>query len=100
MVAFNKIAGERVRFNSNVGMKSPGFDVNDLGFLQRADTRNMSNWLQWRNDKPSKYLRSFRFNLNQWAGWNFDGDLLNSGVNVNAHAVFTNQWSTGMGLNR
>ena len=100
MVGFNKIAGERVRFSSNVSMKTPGFDVNDLGFQQRADTRNMSNWLQWRNDRPSRYLRSFRFNLNQWAGWNFDGDLLNSGVNVNAHAVFTNQWSTGMGLNR
>ena len=53
--------------------------------------------MQWRNERPSKYLRSFRFNLNQWAGWNFDGDLLNSGVNVNAHAVFPNQWSTGMG---
>ena len=100
MVGFNKIAGERVRFSSNVSMKSPGFDVNDIGFQRRADTRNMSNWLQWRNERPSKYLRSFRFNLNQWAGWNFDGDLLNSGVNVNAHATFTNQWSTGMGLNR
>ena len=100
MLGFNKIAGERVRFNSNVSMKSPGFDVNDIGFQRRADTRNMSNWLQWRNERPSKYLRSFRFNLNQWAGWNFDGDLLNSGVNVNAHATFTNQWSTGMGLNR
>jgi hypothetical protein len=99
MVGFSKIAGERVRFNSNVGMKSPGFDVNDVGFQQRADTRNMSNWLQWRNDRPSKRLRSFRFNLNQWAGWNFDGDLLNSGFNVNAHATFPNQWGTGAGLN-
>ena len=34
-----------------------------------APTRaTMSNWMQWRHDKPNKYLRSFRFNLNQWAG--------------------------------
>ncbi len=33
----NKIAGQRVRFSSNVGYKSPGFDINDLGFQQRAD---------------------------------------------------------------
>ena len=46
--------------------------------MQRADQRNVSNWLQWRNDTPNKYLRSFRFNLNQWAGWNYGGDLLNS----------------------
>jgi hypothetical protein len=98
-VSISKIAGERVRFNSNAGFKTPGFDVNDVGFQQRADTRNISNWLQWRNDRPSKHLRTFRFNVNQWAGWNWDGDLLYSGVNVNAHATFPNQWATGGGFN-
>ena len=29
--------GARVRFESNVGFKSPGFDTNDLGFIRRAD---------------------------------------------------------------
>ena len=66
--------------------------------MQRADPRTMSNWMQVRYETPSKYLRSFRYNLNQWAGWNFDGDLLQSGGNVNAHAVFTNNWGTGMGV--
>jgi Domain of unknown function (DUF5916)/Carbohydrate family 9 binding domain-like len=98
-LGFSKIAGEHVRFNTNVSMKTPGFDSNDVGFLRRADTRSMGNWLQWRNEKPSKYLRSFRFNLNQWATWNFDGDRLNLGYNVNAHATFTSNWSTGSGFN-
>src|SRR6266545_2817406 len=99
-ISISKIAGSKVRFNSNVGFKTPGFDINDIGFLRRADTRSIGNWVQWRNDKPSKYLRSFRFNLNQWSTWNFGGDRLDLGGNVNAHWVFTNQWSTGMGLNR
>jgi hypothetical protein len=95
----NKIGGERIRFSSNVSMKSPGFDLNDIGFMRRADQRTMSNWMQVRHEKPSKYLRSFRYNLNQWAGWNFDGDRLNLGFNVNAHATFQNNWSTGVGAN-
>jgi hypothetical protein len=95
---FTKIGGQRVRFTTNVGLKSPGFDVNDVGFQRRADQRTMSNWVQVRYDTPSKYLRSFRYNLNQWAGWNYDGDRLNSGVNVNAHAMFTNNWATGAGV--
>ncbi len=99
MIAFSKIGGESVRFNSNVGFKSPGFDLNDIGYMRRADQRTMSNWLQWRHEKPSKYLRSFRLNFNQWAGWNFGGDLLMSGGNVNAHAMFANNWSTGVGVN-
>jgi len=99
-IALSKIGGSKVRFNSNVGYKSPGFDINDVGFLRRADLKTMGNWLQWRNDNPSKYVRSFRFNLNQWASWNFGGDRLDLGGNVNAHWVFTNNWSTGMGLTR
>ncbi|MEO8077908.1 MAG: DUF5916 domain-containing protein, partial [Acidobacteriota bacterium] len=86
-VSLNKIGGQRVRFTTNVGVKSPGFEINDVGFLRRADQKTMSNWMQVRYETPSKYLRSFRYNLNQWAGWNFDGDRLSSGVNVNAHAM-------------
>jgi hypothetical protein len=97
-VALGKIGGSKIRFNSVVSYKSPGFDINDVGFLRRADTRSMSNWMQWRNDKPSKYLRSFRWNLNQWGTWNFGGDRLDFGGNVNAHWMFANNWATGMGL--
>jgi hypothetical protein len=98
-VGFSKIAGSVVRFNSNVGFKSPGFEINDIGFMRRADLRTMGNWMQWRHDKPSKYLRSFRFNLNQWGAWNFGGDRLDLGGNVNAHWVFANNWATGFGFN-
>ena len=98
-LSLSKIGGERVRFTSVAGIKSPGFDMNDVGFLRRADERTFSNWMQVRYDKPSKYLRSFRYNLNQWAGWNADGDRMSLGGNVNAHAVFLNNWSAGFGIN-
>jgi hypothetical protein len=96
-VSLGKIAGERTRFSSVVSVKSPGFDINDIGFLRRADERTMSNWLQVRDDRPSRFFRSLRGNLNQWAGWNFDGDRISAGFNVNAHAVFTSNWRTGAG---
>jgi hypothetical protein len=100
LLAFRKISGERVRFESNVNFKSPGFDSNDLGFIRRADQLNQNNWLQWRHDRPGKYIRSFRFNLNQWSAHNFDGDRLFIGGNVNAHWTFKNNWSTGAGVTR
>jgi hypothetical protein len=99
LVALSKIGGERVRFNSNISMKSPGLDINDVGFMRRADQRNVSNWMQVRYERPTKWFRSFRYNLNQWAGWNYGGDRLNLGFNVNAHIVFLNHWGAGMGGN-
>ena len=98
-ISFGKIAGERVRFNSYFGFKSPGFEINDLGFQRRADERVESQWLQWRFDRPGKHVRSFRINFNQWGGWNFDGERLWLGGNVNVHWVFQNFWSIGSGLN-
>jgi hypothetical protein len=99
-VTFAKISGERVRFNSGMNFRTPGFDSNDLGFMRRADEIFQFNWIQWRHDKPGKYIRSFRFNLNQWSSHNFDGDRLFMGGNVNAHWTFKNNWNTGGGLNK
>jgi uncharacterized protein DUF5916/cellulose/xylan binding protein with CBM9 domain len=98
-IAIAKIGGEHVRFNSNVGFKTPGFDINDLGFLRRADQRTMSNWLQFRSDRPNRVFRSRMINFNQWRAWNFDGDRLWGGQNVNAHATFVNNWQIGGGYN-
>ena len=98
-VGFSKIGGERVRFSANYGYKSPGFDSNDLGFQRRADERTMNHWLQWRDQTPGKYVRQYMINFNQWAGWNFGGDRLFGGGNINMHWTFQNNWRTGFGFN-
>jgi hypothetical protein len=94
-----KIAGERVRFSGVYGFKSPGFETNDLGFQRRADERTMNHWLQWRWQTPGKYKRQYMINFNQWAGWNFGGDNLFSGGNVNMHWWWQNNWRNGFGVN-
>jgi hypothetical protein len=99
MIAMSKIGGENVRFNSNVSFKTPGFDINDVGYLRRADQRTVSNWLQIRSDRPTRWFRSRNINFNQYASWNADGDRLFSGGNVNSHYVFTNNWGVGGGIN-
>lgn len=98
-VAFHKHGGERVRLRSGVKFTSPGFDVNDVGYLRRADEKSISNWLQWRFSKPTTWYRWVRVNLNQWAGWNYDGDLTYTGGNVNWHLQFPNGWTYGQGVN-
>ena len=98
-VGIGKIAGERIRFHSNVTFKTPGFDINDVGFMRRADQKTMGNWLQIRNDKPNRWLRSQSLNFNQFAAWNTDGDRLGGGGNINYNANFVNNWSAGGGIN-
>lgn len=98
-LAFGKIAGDRTRFNSTVSYKSPGFDINDVGFQRRADERTVNNWFQYRDFVPSRFVRSWTINFNNWAGWNFGGDRTQLGGNVNTHWTWVNNYSAGVGVN-
>ena len=98
-LSFGKIAGEKTRFNAHYGFKSPGFDMNDLGFQRRADERLVSHWFQKRDLVPGRFTRSFVWNLNQYAGWNFAGDRLFNGANVNMHWTWKNYATSGYGVN-
>jgi hypothetical protein len=98
-VAFGKIGGEKTRFSANYGFKTPGFDINDLGFQRRADERYASHWFQIRDNLPGRFTRSFVVNFNQYAAWNFAGDRLYNGGNVNMHWTWKNYYSTSFGFN-
>ena len=99
LLQFTKIAGERIRLSTSIAYRSPGFEINDLGFLRQADEIPQFAWLQWRFDTPGRYVRTFRINFNQYSRHNFGGDRLGLGGNVNAHWTFQNLWSTGFGVN-
>jgi uncharacterized protein DUF5916/cellulose/xylan binding protein with CBM9 domain len=97
-IGIKKIGGQRVRFDFNGGFKSPGFDVNELGFIRRADERWTANWLQIRSEKPSRWLRSRYLNFNAFYMWNADGDAIVRAQNVNGNVNFKNNWSAGGGV--
>jgi Domain of unknown function (DUF5916)/Carbohydrate family 9 binding domain-like len=98
-VGFQKIGGAKVRFSVNGSYKTPGFDVNDVGYVRRADEIAQSAWVQVRWDTPTKVYRNVRINFNQWAGWNFGGDSRFRGANVNGQVVLASNWAAGGGLN-
>jgi uncharacterized protein DUF5916/cellulose/xylan binding protein with CBM9 domain len=98
-ISFNKLAGLRTRLNVNVGYLSPGFEVNDLGFQQRADAIQEGSWFQVRWDTPTRHVRNVRINFNQWSSYNTAGDRRNIGGNFNAHWQFQNLWNSGGGIN-
>jgi hypothetical protein len=99
-ISVQKIGGQRVRFNSNIGYATPGYELNDMGFLRRADQRWTGNWIQFRWETPTRRFRNRYINFNHWSAWNFDGDRVVSGSNVNGNLEFINNWSMGGGFGR
>ena len=94
---FGKYSGGITRFETSVVRTSPGFDVNDLGFLRRADYTDWSTWgaLSWREAKG--IYRWAQLNANHWETWNTSGLRTQNAVNVNGHMGLLNNWDVHLG---
>jgi hypothetical protein len=94
---FGKYSGGITRFETSIVRQSAGFDVNDLGFLRRADKVDWSTWgaLSWRTAKW--IYRWAQLNGNHWETWNTSGDRLEDAWNVNGHMGLNNNWDVHLG---
>lgn len=95
-ILFGKNLGNII-FQSGVNWKSPGLDLNDVGFMQNADDIFHWSWMQYRILKPFSIFRSIRFNFNEWHNWDFSGTMLSQAGNTNIHMNFKNAWRLGSG---
>ncbi len=96
-VKFGKYGGGITRFESSLVRQSAGFDVNDLGYLRRADLLDWATWaaLSW-NDARWIY-RWAGLNANHQLRWNTNGTKLDHMVNVNGHMGLLNNWDVHLG---
>ncbi|MFY0606606.1 MAG: carbohydrate binding family 9 domain-containing protein [Cyclobacteriaceae bacterium] len=85
-------------FQTGATMRSPEFELNDVGFLVQSDYLSQWTWIQFRTLKPFGVFRSLRFNTSQRMTWDFDGVNLGRSVDFNGRATFNNLWSTGGGI--
>jgi hypothetical protein len=94
---FGKYSGGITRFETSLVHQSAGFDVNDLGFLRRADRVDWSTWtaLSWRNARW--IYRWAQLNGNHWETWNTSGTRLDNAWNLNGHMGLNNNWDVHLG---
>jgi hypothetical protein len=90
----------KLRLNFSTTWRSPGLELNDLGFVRQADRVMQSAWAGYRITNPFAIFNRLNVNLNQWWGWNFGGETVFKGGNINGGGQLKNYWSFWMGLGR
>jgi hypothetical protein len=80
--------------------RTPGLDLNGMGFLRLADYMNQGVWGGYRIWEPFSIFRSLNINASQSSGWDFSGEHLYMNVNLNMRMQFKNYWSFAIGFNR
>jgi hypothetical protein len=92
-IRFAKFGGERTRFETAYGRRSAGFEINDLGYLQRADQQNWSSWASLNWTRPASIYRQLHWNFNWWQYWTTKGLPTQRAFNSNVHVQLkSNQW--------
>lgn len=87
-------------FNGGVSWLSPELELNDIGFLSQTDFISQWAWMQYRVVNPVGIFRAQRYNISQWAEWDFGRNALARGYNTNSHFEFTNLWNAGFGISK
>ena len=76
---------------------SPGFEVNDLGFMGRVDVRNFGVSGTYNQTTPGKHLRDWNVGMGSNHAFNFDGDRLWTSTFNYFNMTFKNLWTLGGG---
>src|SRR5262245_46173662 len=75
-IHFAKYGGGIVVFETSYQRISPGYEINDLGFLNRADWQDQSTWVGLHFLRPTTVYNQLNWNFNVWQDWTGTGDLL------------------------
>jgi Domain of unknown function (DUF5916)/Carbohydrate family 9 binding domain-like len=96
---FMKIGNGHLSYGAAFLWKTPGLELNDMGYLRETDQMLQVLWANYRIWEPKSFYRSININANQYKGWDFSGNNLFDGLNVNGNINFKNYWFAGAGTN-
>jgi hypothetical protein len=94
-----KFGQGHLSYMAGVTWRSPGLELNDMGFQRLADNIMQWLWASYRIWEPFFVFREVSVQANQWRGWNFGGTNTTDGANLNFNAQLKNYWRLGGGVN-
>ncbi len=89
---FGKVGGGVTRFETSYQRRSPGFEVNDLGFLLQADQQSWNTWFGVQSLHPTSVYQQAWWNFNWWQYWTAAGTPVERAANTNGHVQLNNRW--------
>lgn len=81
------------RYSTELIWRSPGLDLNDMGYMQMADVIKQKNSVYYFVNKPVSIFRTYNATLSETNNWDFGWRYLSSDIKLNAYLEFSNRWA-------
>ncbi|MBT8254912.1 MAG: carbohydrate binding family 9 domain-containing protein [Bacteroidia bacterium] len=92
-----KGGGGNWRYNFGGNFRSPEIELNDLGFLRRADQITQYANIRRLWNKPTSWFRQANVGLNQFTRYDFEGNYNRIQYEINSYVNWKNNWWTEFG---
>ncbi len=80
------------RYSTGVSWRSPGLELNDLGFMHMADVFNVENKLSYFVNQPVSIFRTYYVDFSQQSNWDYGMNYLSTKLNLSTGFEFLNKW--------
>jgi hypothetical protein len=91
-LSVGRLGDKRFVFSEKVSWWSPGFDLNDVGYLLMADLIENNTKLSYRQTVPQKLFRNYTFTISQSNAWNYGGTSIRNNLDAQFITMFNNRW--------
>jgi hypothetical protein len=95
-LSLQRMAGEHWRGGATLMATSPGYEINDLGFLTGADRLGGNANVFYMQNRPGRTFRHWSAGSSTSARWNFGGDRVSSNVSANVSGNLLSLWGGGI----
>ena len=95
---FGKVGGQHWNFNAGFKWVSPELELNDIGFLRKADEITQFVNLKYRTIKPVGVLRNLSIQMGQFSKFDFEGNYNRLQYELNTDIRFVNNWTLDLGF--
>ncbi len=76
--------------------RSPGLDLNDMGYIRQSDFFGEETQVSYEMNEPKKWIRNYSIMLSQEALWSFGGENTRNTVRASLKLRNINLWSFGI----
>ncbi len=96
-ILFGKVSGKHLMFQTAYQRRSPGFEINDMGYLQRAGQQQWMTWVGIQDKTLRPLYQAFQWNWNWIQMWSTRALALERAFNTNVWVTLRNSWGLGAG---
>ncbi len=91
-IEIGKGANGKWRYSANLNWRSPGLELNDIGYLQISDIIDQGLSLAYVENEPKGIFRNYQVSTGFSNTWNFGGEFISTRYHLFANTAFANKW--------